>query len=133
MKPNNYIENGFLEKFRYSRDGRTVFLKLTSGFLRLEYYSGRKRNLLKKVSFVKSESETENATGHVLEFNLTPDKSDDRVTFIPENGISGIQWALGKAGWGHTLDLDGGDDAGREIDLDTWVDECIDDMINPCR
>jgi hypothetical protein len=53
------------------------------------------------------------------------------VTFITENGVSGLQWSGGDVFWGHTYEDDGPPARGRKEDLGEWVDRCIDIMINP--
>jgi hypothetical protein len=63
--------------------------------------------------------------------NLSRDGQNDEVTYISENGVSGLQWSNGEAIWGHTYDDDSPPSPGRKIGLGQWIDEMIDHMINP--
>ena len=57
----------------------------------------------------------------------------DIITYITENGQSGLQWANGGAYWGHVYDDDTGPVSVRKIGVDAWVDEYIAKMINPSK
>ena len=109
-------------------------IALSIGFLRLEYDIEEAQPLLSRVSFVTAPNIFSNAIEELLEFNLSPDNAYDEVTFITEMGVSGTQWSDGQVRWGHTYD---DDDAtpqeGKKIELDLWVDQCIEIMINPSQ
>jgi hypothetical protein len=72
------------------------------------------------------------AVGCRLEMALAGNEEEEEVvTYITENGVSGLQWAHGGVYWGHVYDDDTGPVSVRMVELDEWVDECIEKMINP--
>jgi hypothetical protein len=108
----------------HERGKGIVFLPLEQGWIKLEYDDDGDLQL---ISFVLEEHEAERAVGPRLELG------GGTVTFITENGVSGLQWSDGEVIWGHTYDSDGSPAPGRKIDLPAWIDECVDKMVNPDR
>ncbi len=130
----NCIPEGFLKKYRHGPDTeKPLYLPLKTGFLKLEYGLYDNPGILSLVSFVRKDRGTSPAVGPRLEMILTESGQGDQVTFITENGVSGLQWENGKVIWGHTYDDDSGPTKGKKTALNEWVDEMIDDMINPTR
>lgn len=127
----NSVPSGFLKQYRAGESEGAVYIPLTAGFLRLEYGACGEQILLSRVSFVSDRSLFTPAIGNVLEFSLKPDCKGEVVTLIGEMSVSGLQWVDGTVQWGHTYGDDLSAAEGRKIDLDSWVDECIDGMINP--
>jgi hypothetical protein len=130
-KKRNIIAKGFLETYRTGEKSEVKHLKLHTGFLKLEYGLYDNPELLCLVSFVLDRSEDAIAIGMRLEMNLQADHRGDEVTYISENGVSGLQWSDGEVIWGHTYDDDSAPGPVKKISLDDWIDECIDAMINP--
>lgn len=108
-----------------------MYIALDTGFLRLEYDPDGEPPLLFRVAFVAGKSRFSPAIGNLLELSLDPGGDGDTVTFIAEEGVSGVQWSGGRAFWGHTYDDDSPAGDGEEIGLGAWIDRCIDRMINP--
>lgn len=128
----NSVPPGFLDAHRHGGNGEdVVYLALETGFLRLEYDPDGAHPLLFRVAFVAAKSKFSPAIGNLLELSLDPEGHDDTVTFIAEEGVSGVQWSGGRACWGHTYDDDSPAGEGEEIGLGAWIDRCIDEMINP--
>jgi hypothetical protein len=127
----NKIEKGFLKKYRREKKREVVYLPLDLGFLKLEYGLYDEPGVLSLVSFVLERSNDAIAIGPRLEMMLAGSDEDVQVTYISENGVSGLQWMNGVAYWGHTFDDDPGPIKGKKIGLDEWVDEMIEAMINP--
>jgi hypothetical protein len=130
-KKRNNIAKGFLKTYRTGEKNGVTYLKLHTGFLKLEYGLYDNPELLCLVSFVPDTSEDAIAIGMRLEMNLQDDQNGDEVTYISENGVSGLQWSGGEVIWGHTYDDDSPPEPGRKVTLDEWLDECVDSMINP--
>jgi len=128
-KIKNSIPKGFLKKYRYGKANEILFLTLQKGFLRLEYGLYDDPEILCLVSYVNSKKKDALSIGNRLELNLG-DGNYDEVTFIAEMGVSGLQWSNGEVIWGHTYDDDSSPSPGRKVDLDTWIDECIESMIS---
>ena len=126
----NTVAEGFLKKYRHGKGLEAVYIPLAVGVLRLEY-DGNGPFLLSRVSFVADGSEYSPAIGNLLEFGLSRDEADEEATFIAEEGVSGVQWSGGRARWGHTYDDDSPPPEGRVVDFGSWVDECVNAMINP--
>jgi len=131
MKKRNKIPKGFLKAYRTEEKHDVTYLPLDLGFLKLEYSLYDDPDLLGLVSFVLDKSEDAIAIGSRLEMNLSPDGQSDEITYISENGVSGLQWSNGEVIWGHTYDDDSAPTPGRKVSLGQWVDEMIDVMINP--
>jgi len=142
----NSLAAGFLKKYRHGEGGggegggeALRFVELDFGLLRLEYdvdETPPAPPALFVVSFVLSRDDDEPAIGRRLEFRVPPPpppRSGDVVTYIGVNAVSGLQWSCGRVIWGHTYDDDSPAAEGREVDLDTWVDECIAEIINPSQ
>jgi hypothetical protein len=127
----NTVAKGFLNTHRTGGKNEVKYVKLNNGYLKLEYGLYDIPEILSLVSFVLDKSEDAIAIGMRLEMNLQADHADDEVTYISENGVSGLQWSGGEVIWGHTYDDDSPPGPGRKIKLDAWIDECIDSMINP--
>lgn len=130
-KQRNKLTKGFLKTYRTGNDNEVKYIKLATGYLKLEYGLYDTPTILSLVSFVLDTSEDAIAVGMRLEMNLQDDHTGDEVTYISENGVSGLQWSGGEVIWGHTYDEDSPPGPGRKITLDDWIDECIDGMINP--
>jgi len=130
----NRMTGGFLKKYREGKKGSIQYISLNQGFLKLEYDEDHDPGILFLVSFIRSKSNRAIAIGCRLEMSLAGDEEEeDVVTYITENGVSGLQWAHGGVYWGHVYDDDTGPVSVRIIDLDEWVDECIENMINPTQ
>jgi len=128
----NNIPKGFLKKYRNGKGEEVRYIKLSVGYLRLEYDTEQSQSLLSIVSFVACPSMFSNAIEEQLELNLSINSTFDEVTFISEMGVSGSQWSDGQVRWGHTYDDDDATIAeGKKIALDLWIDKCIEMMINP--
>ncbi len=127
----NQAAGGFLSRYRSGTKDKTLYLPLERGFLRLRYGLNDGPADLSIVSFVLEESETAPAIGPRLELRFIGEPGRERVTFITENGVSGRQWSNGRAYWGNTFDDAAQPDRQRWIGLEEWVDECIEDMVNP--
>lgn len=123
----NSFEKGFLNKYLTGRKGEIICLELDFGALRLEY--SKENGTLLFASFILDEQD-QSSIGERLEFDFsTPD--DPCVTFILENGVFGLQWRGGVVFWDNSYDESGEDKKLKVIKLETWVDECIKEMINP--
>ncbi|MBN1898627.1 MAG: hypothetical protein JW827_07600 [Spirochaetes bacterium] len=127
----NEMPEGFLQKYRNGKRKEVKYIPLKLGFLKLEYDVCDNPGILSLVSFVLEDNDEAMAVGPRLEMNLTPDATGDVVTFITENGVSGLQWSNGRVFWGHTYDDDSPPSEGKTISLEEWIDECVDKMINP--
>lgn len=127
----NSIPSGFLKKYRTGESEGASYIPLAAGFLRLEYVSSGEDIILSRVSFVSDKSLYTPVIGNVLECSLSPHRAGEVVTLIGEMSVSGLQWVDGTVQWGHTYGDDLSAAEARKIDLDSWVDECIDGMINP--
>jgi hypothetical protein len=123
----NSVPKGFLKKYRKGKDNDISYLPLTIGYLRLEYTS----DLLSIVSFVRDKSPYSKAIGERLECDLNLDGNGEVVTYISEMGMSGLQWSEGQVLWGHTFDDDSSPSKGEKINLDAWIDNCLQEMVNP--
>lgn len=130
-KNRNHVPAGFLKTYRKGRKNSTVYLPLSTGFLKLEYGLYDSPERLDLVSFVLEQDDDAIAVGSRLEMNLADDPSGSEVTYISENGVSGLQWSGGEVIWGHTYDDDSPPQPGNKIALDDWIDKMIDDMVNP--
>jgi hypothetical protein len=124
----NSIPKGFLATYRRGRENGVVYLPLAQGFLKLEYGHPP---LLFLVSYVLDDNDDAIAIGMRLEMNLGEDGEGESVTWISENGVSGLQWSGGEVIWGHAYDDESPPAPGRRIGLSEWVDECLEKMINP--
>lgn len=131
MTRKNKIARGFLKKYRVDKKREVVHLPLESGFLKLEYGLYDNPGILSLVSFVLDDSDEAIAVGSRLEMSLAGSGADTQVTYISENGVSGLQWSDGAVIWGHTYDDDSEPGPGKKIGLEEWVDEMIEAMINP--
>jgi len=127
----NKIEKGFLKKYRKRKGGEVVHLPLEFGFLKLEYGLYDEPGVLSLVSFVLEDKDDAIAIGPRLETMLGGSDEDTQVTYISDNGVSGLQWSNGEVVWGHTYDDDSGPSPGTKVGLDEWIDEMVDAMINP--
>jgi hypothetical protein len=128
----NEIGAGFLYRYGRGEKNSVVYLPLRLGFLKLEYGRFDKAEDLAIVSFVHNKLKDAIAVGRRLELRLFPGGRGDKLTFMAENAVSGLQWAHGQVFGGNTYDDDsGGPSRGRKVSLDDWVDECIALMINP--
>lgn len=127
----NVIQKGFLGTCRRGEKHGVIYLPLALGFLKLEYGLYGTPETLCLVSFVLDKSKDAVAIGSRLEMSLQGDRRGEEVTYISENGVSGLQWSGGEVLWGHTYDDDSAPSPGRKISLDDWIDECVDKMINP--
>lgn len=127
----NRVPPGFIVAHRHGSGGEVTYISLTAGFLRLEYDAGATAPLLFRVAFVAAKSKFSPAIGSLLELSLDPGSAGDTVTFIAEEGVSGLQWSGGRVIWGHTYDDDSPVGDGERIELGAWIDRCIDGMINP--
>jgi hypothetical protein len=130
-KKKNKIPEGFLKNYQNDKKNEIKYIRLETGFLKLEYGLYNNPGVLCLVSFVLDKNEDAIAIGSRLEIILNDGGENDEVTFISENGVSGLQWSNGEVIWGHTYDDDSAPGPGRKISLDDWIDECIDSMINP--
>lgn len=126
-KRKNSIEKGFLRTYRQSTEN-ILFVPLDTGFLKLEY-GAHTQNLLSKISFVAQKSKNAKTIGNYIDLNLGGD-AGEQGTYMEEESVSGVQWSNGHSGWGHTYQ-NGTPSESREISLEDWVDEMIDNMINP--
>lgn len=138
MEIMNSVPKAFLKTYRKKDGGKvkkkdTKYLPLHLGFLKLEYGLYDNPDLLCLVSFVLDDLDDAIAVGPRLEMGLSPDEKNEEVTYISENGVSGLQWSGGEVIWGHTYDDDSGPGPGKKIALDEWIDEMIESMINPPR
>ncbi len=131
MRKRNIIPKGFLKTYRAGKKHDVTYLPLELGFLKLEYGLYEDPELLGLVSFVLDRADDAIAIGSRLEMNLSIDEQSDEVTYISENGVSGLQWSDGEVIWGHTYDDDSAPSPGRKVSLGQWVDEMIDVMVNP--
>lgn len=126
----NGIDKGFLASYRLGRANETRFLPLARGFLKLRYGLNDEPEVLSIASYVLEPSDDAIAVGPRLEFRLPKQPGGERATFMTENGVSGRQWSCGNAYWGNTYD-DTSSNHRRWITLDDWVDECLEEMVNP--
>jgi hypothetical protein len=131
MAIKNKIARGFLGKYRREEKREVVYLPLELGFLKLEYGLFDEPGILSLVSFVLENRDDAIAIGSRLEMSLADSDEDTQVTYISENGVSGLQWSDGEVIWGHTYDDDSGPSPDRKVGLAEWVDEMIEAMINP--
>ena len=133
MSLKNSLPKGFLKKYRIVEKEGVKYIALNSGYLKLEYDKFEEdQPVLFLASFVLKKNKYAVALGNRLEFSISKNENEnDEVTFISEYGVSGLQWSNGRVFWGHTYDDDSPPPPGRKINLDEWVDECIDRMINP--
>jgi hypothetical protein len=127
----NAVDKNFLEKNHEGKEMEIIYYPLNLGFLKLEYGLFDNPGILSLVSFVLDDIEDAIAVGPRLEMCLSQDDAESVVTFITENGVSGLQWLDGEVTWGHTYDDDSSASDGKKIGLGEWIDECIDKMINP--
>jgi hypothetical protein len=127
----NQIAKGFLKTYRKRKERDVLYLPLELGFLKLEYGFNEEPGVLSLVSFVLENVDDAIAIGPRLEMSLAGSDEDTQVTYISENGVSGLQWSNGEVIWGHTYDEDAGPSPGRKADLAAWIDEMIDSMVNP--
>jgi len=127
----NSIEPGYLQKVLTGNGLEFVFLKLNTGYLRLQYDIETSPPLLIRISFVSSHNPYSHAIGNLLEFTRSSTPEDITVTFIEETGVSGEQWYAGRAAWGHTFEDESPASEGEKIGLSAWVDRCLHLMINP--
>jgi hypothetical protein len=131
-KKRNHLPGGFLNKYRTGEKGSIQYIHLNQGYLKLEYDEEHNPGILLLVSYIRSKSNRAAAIGCRLEMALADNEAEeDVVTYITENGVSGLQWAHGGVYWGHVYDDETGPVSVRMIGLDEWVDECIENMINP--
>jgi len=124
----NSVPLGFIEKYRIGNGDDLVFIPLASGFLRLEYLIEDDIPLLNKVAFVATASKHSSIIGRLLELSLG--RNSETATYMDEQGLSGIQWTGGSTSWGHVFDGDCYSER-EKIELDEWIDRCIEKMINP--
>jgi hypothetical protein len=130
-KQRNQVEKGFLQTYRRGRAREVRYLPLSRGFLKLEYASREEQGMLFLVSFVLDEDDRAMAVGPRLELRLDDTEEGGAATLIEENAVSGLQWSNGAVLWGHTYEDDGPPEKGRAVSLGTWIDDCIETMINP--
>ncbi len=118
----NKPPKNFLKNYQKGNPNKTVYLELRSGFLRLKYDEDGD---ISAVHFVKTKGGQ--VVGAGLEWS-----GGKTVTFITPMGVSGTQWNNGEVFWGTTYETeDDGPVKGRKIDLEKWIDECLEKMINP--
>lgn len=127
----NRMAAGFLKKYRKGKGNEVKYIPLKLGFLKLEYGLYDDPGTLGLVSFVLDRDDEAIAVGSRLEMSLPEDGTGEEVTYISENGVSGLQWSNGEVIWGHTYDDDSPPSPGKKIGLDQWIDEMIGNMINP--
>ncbi len=127
----NELPPDFLSTYRFGKADSTVFIPLTSGYLRLRYGLYDTPETLSLVSFVLDANDTALAVGPQLEFRLPETVGIEEATFVGENAVSGLQWAAGRVIWGHAYDDDSAPEEGETIGFDEWVDRCILQMVNP--
>jgi hypothetical protein len=121
----NHPPKGLYARRKKGKPESTVHLKLALGFLRLSY---DEEGVLSLIAFVLERDERAREIGPRLELN------GDTVTFIEENGVSGLQWKDGAVIWGHTfedsLPSPVRDDA-PPMSLGEWIDDRARVMTNP--
>jgi hypothetical protein len=131
MATKNSVEKDFLKTYQKGKKKSVVYLPLALGFLKLEYGLFEEPDKLCLVSFVLDRDDEAIAVGSRLEMSLADDLKESEVTYISENGVSGLQWSGGGVIWGHTYDDDSAPTKTEKIPLGNWVDKMIADMINP--
>jgi hypothetical protein len=131
MARKNSVAKDFMNIYWKGKKKSIVYLPLSLGFLKLEYGLYDSPEKLCLVSFVLDKDDEAIAVGSRLEMSLADKLKNSEVTYISENGVSGLQWSGGEVIWGHTYDDDSAPSPGKKIPLGEWVDQMIDGMINP--
>jgi hypothetical protein len=109
------------ESHKKGKPRTRVHAPLALGFLRFVYDEDGDLTL---IAFVLEDDQRARAVGPRLELN------NGIVTFIEENGVSGLQWRQGTVSWGHTYE-DSVPSKVRQVGLDEWVDDRVQAMSNP--
>jgi hypothetical protein len=126
MQNKNTIPKSFLSDHKSGPKNKTLFLPLNSGFLRIKYDDDGSIAMLHYV-----QTKGGSPVGAGLEWGGS---NGETVTFITEMGVSGTQWNNGEVFWGTTFETDDGPmSPNRKVDLETWINECLEKMINPTQ